>query len=251
VLIFQAVRVDRRGKAYKELAARGAVVEVEPPNARRLADYIREAAGRHRIEVEPGVAQRIWDHLGGGDPGRLHQTADRLLLDAGEGGRLSVRQVEELVPWDRESQVWAITDAIAEGAVSKAFTVAHQLVEHGEHPLLIVGTLASHYRRLLKVDAAVRAGAKRDADVADRLGIHPFVARKSLAQLRRMRSGALNRAMAALAAGDLALKRTAIGDRKNAERRWLEQLVLALIRGRELRSTDDAGSPSAAIRPGA
>ena len=247
VLIFQAVRFDRRVRAFKMLAERGAIVSVEPPSPHRLARYIDRTADRHKITVQSGVAQRLWDHLGGGDPGRLRQTADRLLLDAGPGGKLTVAQVEDLVPWDREAQVWAITDAIAGADVGAAFSVAHLLVEHGEVPLMIVSTLAGHYRRLMQVDAALLDGARTPDDVAARNGMHPFVARKSVEQLRRMRAGALATAVATLAQADLALKRTAIGDRKNAERRWLEQLVLALIRGRPLRLGGPSTSASAAL----
>ncbi len=247
VIILQAERFDRRKRAFKELAARGAIVEVEPPSPRSLQAHIEEVARAHNIRVDRSVAQRLWDHLGGGDPARLRQTADRLLLDVGVGGHLTGAAVDDLVPFDRESQVWAITDAITARDITRALTVVHLLLEHGEHPLVIVGSLASHYRTLMRVDAVMQEGLHRPDDIASRLKLHPFRTRKLCEQLTRMRKGTLERAVQTVHEADLALKQTSIGDRKNAERRWIEQLLIALIRNRRLRVSRGAVAASASV----
>lgn len=235
VLIFQASRFDRRKAAFKELAAKGAVVEVRAPDAGVLRAYIEQSAQRHNIRVDRAVAQRLWDLLGGADPARLRQTADRLLLDVGEGGHLTTDRVMDLVPRDRESQVFAITDAINAGEVVTAFEVAHLLIEHGDHPLMLIGALAAHYRRLLQVQGAMDSGASHPDQVASALKLHPFYAKKLVAQVRRIRPAVLERAMRTLAEADLALKQTAIGEAKKAQQRWFEEVILALVRGRALR----------------
>lgn len=236
VLVFQAVAFDRRKRVFKLLAERGAVVEVTPPDATTLRAYFEDIASQYNIQVDRAVAQRLWDQLGGGDPARLRQTADRLLLDVGEGGRLTVDRVMDLVPRDRESQVFAITDAVNAGNVVRAIEVTHLLIEHGEQPLMIIGTLAAHYRKLLQVDGAIRAGARRPDEVAKALGMNPYYASKLHSQVQRMRPGALRRAIGTIAAADLALKQTSIGDAKKSQRRWMEEVLISLVRGRRLRS---------------
>lgn len=232
VLIFVAERFDRRKRAYLHLAAAGAVVTVTPLDASRLQGYIEHAASAHGIRVDRGVAQRIWDRLGGAEAARLRQTADRLLLDAGPGGHLTVRHVEDVVPMDREAAVWAITDAVASEDLARCIGVLHLLLNQGTEPLAMVGFLASHYRSLMRVASGRARGLDAQA-IADQTRLHPFRVKKMGDQLRHMRPGRLEQAVATLAEADTLLKASAMG--ADAPARWMEQVLTALTRGRPLR----------------
>lgn len=236
VLIFVAERFKRSEKAFKHLASVGAVVAVAALDPRKLQSYLEEEALRFNIQVERGVAQRIWDRLGGGDGARLRQTADRLLLDVGPGGKLGVRTVEEVVPMDREAAVWAITDAVTDGDVARCFGVLHLLLQQGTAALGMVGFLASHYRAMMQVQAAVNAGHDRSG-VAKATGVHPFRVSKMMGQLRGMRPGRLEQAVANLAEADVVLKASTLGG--DASARWMEQLLLCLAHGKPVRMARD------------
>ena len=236
VLIIVAERFKRSERAFKHLASVGAVVAVATLDAGRLQSYLEEQGGEFDIDVDRGVAQRIWDRLGGGDGARLRQTADRLLLDVGQGGRLTVRHVEEVVPMDREAAVWAITDAITDGDMGRCLGVLHLLLQQGTAALAMVGFLASHYRAMMQVQAAMNAGNDR-AGVARATGVHPFRVGKMMAQLRSMRPGRLEQVEANLAEADTILKASSLG--ADAPARWMEQVLLSLTRGTALRISRD------------
>ena len=245
VLIVVAERIDRRRKAWKLLMQHGALVEVPLMTVATLQQYLNAEGKPFGIQTDRQVAQRIWDRLGGGDPSRLRQTADRLLLDAGPKGTVTVAMVDASVPMDRDAGVFAITDAITQGDGTRAITVLHLLLEHASatesertgEVIKTFGILNSHYAAMLKIHAGMAQQPGASADQLGQLtGVHPYRIKNLLPQLRAMRPGRLEQAIASLDAADTLLKSSAIGDRKLATSRWLERLLLALASGQPLRA---------------
>ena len=245
VLIVVAEHIDRRRKSWKLLMQHGALVEVPLMTVAALQQYLVDEGKPFAIQAERAVAQRIWDRLGGGDPSRLRQTADRLLLDAGPKGAVTVAMVDASVPMDRDAGVFAITDAISQSDGTRAITVLHLLLEHASatesertgEVMKTFGMLNSHYATLLKVHAALAKQPGASADqVGQVTGVHPFRVRNMMPQLRAMRPGRLEQAIASLDAADTLLKSSAIGDRRLATSRWLERLLLSLASGQPLRT---------------
>lgn len=98
---------------------------------------------------------------------------------------------------------WDLTDAIAEGDLTKAVAVVRRMADR--HPLQITASLNNHYERLLRLDGA---GAADDKAAAAVLGIKgsTFPAKKALAQGRRMGGERVARAVELLAEADLDLR---------------------------------------------
>ncbi|MSQ84473.1 MAG: DNA polymerase III subunit delta [Myxococcales bacterium] len=240
VLIVVAETIDRRLVVWKSLIRAGMLVEVAPLTAMALQNYLISQGAPHNTRIAPQVAQKIWDRLGGSDAARLRSTADRLLLDAGIGGQLTVAAVEDTVPMDREGAVFAITDAIAQQDLVRALTVLHLLLGHGGpgeregEVLKLVGFLASHYQSLAQVAAHMTAG-RNQRDIEAATGLHPFRCEMMVRQLRTMKAGRLEMALQTVAELDIVMKSSALGDRKDSTSRWLEQALAALLRGHPLR----------------
>jgi DNA polymerase III delta subunit len=240
VLILVAEHFDRRRRSYKALAQAGAVVEVPPMTVQALQAWLESEGRPWSIQIERNVAQTIWNRLGGSDAARLRQTADRLILDAGPQGQVTVRMVEDSVPMDREAAIWAITDAIADEDVTRALTVLHLMLggltntERTGEVMRIMGFLNSQYTTLLHV-ASGRARGKGEAVVVQELAMNAYRLKNLVRQLNAMKPGRLEVALSALDAADQVLKSSALGDAKVASVRWMEQLVIALARGLPLR----------------
>lgn len=245
VLIVVAERIDRRRKLWKTLLSHGALVEVPLMTIASLQEYLVAQGKPFAINVDRAVAQRIWDRLGGGDPSRLRQTADRLLLDAGPQGTVTTAMVEASVPMDRDAGVFTITNAIAAGDATRAITVLHLLLEANNatesertgEVMKIFGTINSHYLAMLKVHAAQALQPNASFDqVVQQSGVNWFRVKNMLVQLRSFRPGRLEQAVASVDAMDILLKSTSLGDRKVAVALWMERLLLALAQGQALRT---------------
>ena len=100
----------------------------------------------------------------------------------------------------------------------------------------MVGFLASHYRSAMQVLSMKGQGLDR-AGVAAATGIHAFRVGKMMGQLYNVRPETIEMAIATLAEADTVLKSSNLGS--DAGARWMEQVLLALTRGRPLRKVAD------------
>ncbi|MCO4764260.1 MAG: hypothetical protein KC502_22295, partial [Myxococcales bacterium] len=138
------------------------------------------------------------------------------------------------VPIDRDAAIFAITDALTDEDLPRAFGVLHLLMTHGTASLAIVGFLASHYRALMQVGAGRAAGQSED-EIAKATRLHPYRVKLMCRQIGRIRTGRIELAMVSLAEADTILKSSRLGDRQVASSRWMEQVLIALSRGQRLR----------------
>lgn len=241
VVIFIAEHLSRASRVCKAIGRAGAIVEVPPLTVATLQQYFETEAAAWKIAIERGVAQKVWDRLGGADPARLRQTADRLLLDAGPKGTISLQSVEDTVPMDRDAAIFALTDAIASQDPLRVLTVLHLMLEHvppsarEEEVNRIVGFLSSQFQLLLRIQALLQRGYS-EGDIAAETGKSPYYIGNLCRQLRNMRPpGRLEASLARVADMEAIVRGTQLGDRKAATARWLEQAVLSLTRGAEVR----------------
>jgi DNA polymerase-3 subunit delta len=158
----------------------------------------------------------------GEDLTALTQGVEKLALYVGDQGEIQAKDVAEVVADTRSQSVFALTDAVAEGATDRALRVLNNMIRDGESPLVIVGHLARHFRNLSAVQSLERKGENVER-IRGNLGLHPFVVKKCLMQLKRFTPRTLSRHLAALAECDLQLKRGRLPDNLA-----LEKLVMSL-----------------------
>jgi DNA polymerase-3 subunit delta len=213
VLVVTAGAVDRRLAWVKAFAAEpAAMVECEPPkHARELVAFVRTEAKRIGVRIEGDAAELLAERVG---PQllRLRGEVDKAALLAGAGQTITRAHVAIGVADLTEEPVWDLTDAIGEGRAADALGVLTNLLAAGAAPPVVLGALASHLRRLLRV----RTGGK--------VAGHPFVVRKLETQARRYSAARLLAGLRAIHETDEALK----GQGALAPDRALERLVLNL-----------------------
>jgi DNA polymerase-3 subunit delta len=220
-LVLEAESVDKRQKWVKRVAKIGRVIECTPPN--RPADVRRWIEGRmtqRGMRAQSGVASTLFD-LVGPDLDRLALEIEKLALYLGDGGTLDADDVAELVGQLRERAVYELCDAIGERRLANALRMVGEMSDQGQPPLMLVGALANHFRRLLRARELrpLEAGA-----VQRKLGLHPFAAEKLVEQARRFDLRRLRACLEAVRRTDLALK----GGVPIGPRMALERLVLAV-----------------------
>ena len=157
-------------------------------------------------------------------------------MPSSRGPKATPEQVQEIIGGWRGKSIWDLVDAAAAGEASEALAQLDKLLQAGEHPLALVGSLGWSLRRYAAATRAFqqaeRAGRKmplrealtqagfRDWPIGSLAG-----AEKRLTQLGRRRAGKLYRWLLEL---DLALKGSHSQDNRA---RWaLEQLVLRMAK---------------------
>jgi DNA polymerase-3 subunit delta len=212
VLVVVASKPDRRMRWVKAFERIGCRVQCEPlRGSRELLQFVRAEAGRQAVALEGGAAELLVERVG---PQLmiLRRELEKAALYAGPGRPVTRDHVAASSSEIAEEPVWELADALGEGRAGDALVVLHKLLAGGAPPPLVLGALASHFRRLLRVRTGgrVRAGG--------------FAARKLEAQARRYRARRLGRCLDAIHEVDEVLK----GRGGVAPRLALERLVLGL-----------------------
>lgn len=212
VLVVTAGAVDRREKWVRAFAEAGALVECEAPRERRaLVDFVRREATRLQVPLESEAAERLVE-LVGPELLRLRSELEKSALLAGCGRGVTLEHVSRAVADLAEEPIWELTDAIGDGRAGDALAGLAKLLAAGGAPPVLLGALAGHFRRLLRL----RSGGS--------LGAPPFVRRKLEAQARRYAPARLLACLRAIHETDEMLKGQGGLDPELA----LERLVIGL-----------------------
>jgi DNA polymerase III subunit delta len=220
-LVLEAESVDKRQKWVKRVAKIGQVIECTPPS--RPNDVRRWIEGRmaqRGMKAQSGAAGTLFD-LVGSDLDRLAMEIEKLSLYVGERGAIDADDVSELVGQMRPRAVYELCDAIGERRLANALRMVSEMSDQGQPPLMLLGALANHFRKLLR---ARELRPLEAAAVQRKLGVHPFAAEKLVEQARRFDMRRLRQCLDAVRRTDLALK----GGVPIGPRMALERLVLAV-----------------------
>jgi len=165
VLVVLAAKADKRARWVKAFAEPAVRVDCEAPRGRALPGFVRGEAKRQGVRLGRGAAEALAERVG---PQLLllRRELEKAALVAGPGQKVEVAHVSEAVGVSAEEPVWDLTDAIGTGRVADALAILGRLEAGGAPAPVLLGTLASHFRKL----ARVRAGGK--------VAGHPFAVRK-------------------------------------------------------------------------
>ena len=212
VLVVAASKIDKRSKWVKAFKEPAALVVCDPPKGlRAIVAFLKQEAKRRRISLQPGAAEALADAVG---PQllMLRQELEKAALQAGPGLPVSRQDVIAVVSDVADEPIWDLTDAIGEGRTPDALVVLGRLLESGAVPPVLLGSLASHFRKL----ARLRCGAS--------VAGHPFMVRKLESQAQRYTRGRLVACLHAIHGADEALK----GQGSLPPEIALERLVMGL-----------------------
>jgi DNA polymerase-3 subunit delta len=127
-LVLRCESLPKNQRIYKIIQKNGQIEQCDPPNARELPGWIvQRAKGAHGLVVS-GDAAAMLAELIGNDLGRLDNELAKLALQC-DGGKADVKDVAGSVAFQREQEMWAMTDEVAAGRITQALCRWRQLVQ--------------------------------------------------------------------------------------------------------------------------
>ncbi len=212
VLVVVCSKVDKRSRWVKAFRDPAILVTCEAPTKpRELAGFLAQEARRQGVDLDPEAAALLADRVGP-QLMLLRQEIEKASLLAGPGETVTRGHVEQAVSAVAEEPIWDLTDAIGQGRSADAVALLARLLAQGAAPPAILGALASHFRRLVRVGEGERVPGP------------PFVVRKLEQQARRYPARRLVTCLRAIHRADVDLK----GGSVMRPDRALEQLVVGL-----------------------
>jgi DNA polymerase-3 subunit delta len=191
-----------RDKAPAKLAkavgkADGEIHEFEAPKAREMPRALVGEAQRLGFRLEPAAARMLVERMGA-NPLRLRTELERLALWAGEGGEVSVADLEEMIADTSEAAVWSLSDALIEGDAAAALRIGERLIGQGENVTGLIYGLASRLRSACAAAAQLEEGISPQ-QVESSLKMHPYAAKQLVRRLREANLAKLRTATETLA----------------------------------------------------
>lgn len=243
VLVLDVDEWAANTRLYKAVDQAGLQIDCRPPTKGGKNKDPDEAAiakwivawgkSQHNVALGADAARLLLD-LTGPVFGLLDQNLAKLALLIPAGAKATPEQVQEIIGGWRGKSTWDLVDAAAGGDAADALAQLDKLLQAGEHPLALVGSLGWSLRRYAAAtrifQQSERAGRKMPIrEALTQAGFRDWpigsvaAAEKRLLQLGRQRGGKLYQWLIEL---DLALK----GSHSQDDRaRWaLEQLVLRM-----------------------
>jgi DNA polymerase-3 subunit delta len=220
-LVFVSDALDNRRNIATILRKTCEVVIFDPLDEREAAPrWIRDYVTRAGCFIEPQSAAYLVGMVGV-DLTRISTELDKLISYAGEKGRIGNPEIDELVLNSREHSNFELTDAILDGDRRRALYLLGRIYANAsERPetlsLLILGAIASNYRKALTAKELMRQNAP-NAEVAKAVGMPPFAVTRFNERVRKMNPERILRGIARLAETDIALKTSLASPRLQIE----------------------------------
>ncbi len=178
--------------------------------------WLIERAKSKGAELSPQAAQMLATKINRGDKNdrdhfdtdsrtyilKLDNELEKLAAFA-LGRRIETRDVELLVPDEDVADIFKFIDAISLRNAADAYKFVRGVIVRGESPLVVLSHIARQTRLLIQ--AKDHAGMGPEA-LAQRIGVHPFAAKKAMQQSGRFERAALVETMNALLDADIAIK---------------------------------------------
>ena len=220
VMIFVADDLDKRKALSKGLLDSCTVVDFSPIKDTEARKWCQARLKELKTAADDQVLTEII-RLVGTDVQTLYTELDKLAAAAIDSGRITLDLVDELIGRSRELSNFELADHLLAKNRKRALETLHRLLDDGAEPLMLVGLIASNYRRLaVGKDLLTRAGP---AEVFRNVSMPPFKRESYLATLQRSDATKLAKGIQLIAAVDLAIKTS-----QATPRLQLEMLVCEL-----------------------
>jgi DNA polymerase-3 subunit delta len=208
-----------RDKAMLELCKKkGRVLSFDVPKPNNLHTWARSELKRLGVPADADAARALVE-LVGDDTIALSSELEKLAAWSG-GEPVGRREVEQLATPSREAAAWALTDAWGARDLPTLLEAYELALEKKDAFLLAVG-LASHVGRVRAAQVLAEEGLGA-REVATRLKMKEFPARKALQHAERYSRAELDSALVRLAELDAAIKG---GSRLSGELELLRALI--------------------------
>jgi len=220
VMIFIADDLDKRKALSKALLDNCTVVDFSPIKDAEARKWCQARLKELRVAIDEQVLTEII-RLAGTDVQTLYTELDKLAAAAIDSGRITLDMVDELIGRSRELSNFELADHLLAKNRKRALETLHRLLDDGAEPVMLVGLIASNYRRLaMGKDLLSRGGP---AEVFRNVSMPPFKRDSYLATLQRSDAAKLAKGIQLIAAVDLAIKTS-----QATPRLQLEMLVCEL-----------------------
>ena len=182
ILIFwESGKTKKGGKLYKLLKKIAKCQEFELLEGAKLKNWVIGEFKKSDITINSAAVEKLVVFVGN-DLNLLSREIEKLATYKSKG-EITGGDIDLLVKSKIDTDIFKTVDALARGDKKTALKMLHDHLEDGEDPFYLLSMYFYQFRNLVKVKPLAEKNMP-PAEIASKLKMHPFVARKSLDQAR-------------------------------------------------------------------
>jgi len=160
------IMVSGQGKYEKKsvvsaVEAHGAVVRFYPLLEREIVGWIEGWARMRGLSLQHDAAQYLWQIIGN-DLQKIVNELQKVEIYVKAGETVTYEDVKTVVGDFREYTSFDLAAAVGQKNIEKALLILSRLIQEGEAPVGLLGSIAWNFRRLLQAKAMEKAGMGPD-----------------------------------------------------------------------------------------
>jgi len=226
VVIFVANELDKRRKISKLLLEKSSAVEFKALEDADLISWAKTKLKDLNAEADDRALRHLVG-LVGNNVRRLTNEIEKLAVAALPDALITIELVESLVPNSREISNFDLTDSLLAKNKTRSLQILKKVMDDGAEPLMLLGLIASNFRRLYMSKELMREGVER-REVARIMKLPYSKQEDFLATARRIETEKLTRIMRRISETDVAIKTSIGGGGTAGSRLQIEMLVCEL-----------------------
>ncbi|ACL76302.1 DNA polymerase III subunit delta [Ruminiclostridium cellulolyticum] len=192
-LIFVEQEVDKRIKLVNSVKKKGLVVEFNYQKPADLVKWVVKVFKSYKKTIDNIAASYIVENSEYSMAELLNEI-DKIVNFIDDKQHISLEDVQSVCTKTIKSRIFDLTDAVAEGNISKALMLLNDMASLKEPMQKIMYMIVRQIRMVYRVKLLKEQGIREDA-AAKQMGLTPFVASKVLRLSKYMEIGILERAM--------------------------------------------------------
>ncbi len=220
------VMVSGQGKFEKKsvlsaVEANGAVVRFYPLLDREIVGWIEGWTRTRGLSIQRDAAQYLWQTIGN-DLQKIVNELRKVEIYLKERKSIVFDDVKAVVGDFREYSSFDLAAALGQKKAEKAFLILARLLQEGEAPVGLLGSIAWNFRRLLQAKAMEAAGMRPD-EIMKKLRVIFHQTGLFKDQMKHYTMDELREAFRVMLSADRALKSSGLKGRL-----VLERMILTL-----------------------
>lgn len=221
--VFTESEVDRRGRLFKTVQAKGYAANFARQDEDTLKRWIAGVLKKEGKRITVSTAQLFLSKTGN-DMDNIYMELEKLICYCMDREVIEAQDVEAVCTDRISNRIFDMINAVAEGQSSRAVALYYDLLTLKEPPMRILALLERQYNVLLQVKGLRSKGFDNRA-IGERVGLSPFIAGKYVSQAGRFRTAELKEAVVKCVEAEEAVKTGRMSDVLS-----IEVLMMSLCR---------------------
>ena len=221
VIILVETQTDKRSRLFKVIKEQGRACEFVVQNEQTLKRWIASLAKQDNKKISESTAEFFLEKTGT-DMANIRTEWEKLVCYAMDKEIIEPADIDAVCTQRVSNRIFDMVAAIAEKRQKEALDMYHDLLTLKEPPMGILALIARQFNLMLQVKELQQKGMG-GRQIADKVGLAPFIVQKYERQASRFKMRELKEALSACVEADEAVKSGRLNDVLSIELLIIEQ----------------------------